>query len=39
VWAFRSHVRRRRDWPRELGHLPVIRLRRPAEVARFLDSA
>jgi hypothetical protein len=38
VWALRSHVHRRREWPRGLSHLRVIRLRRPTDVARFLDS-
>lgn len=37
VWAFRQHVRRRREWPSTLAHLPVVRLRTPAEVDRFLS--
>lgn len=36
VWAFRSHFRRRRDWPHALSHLQVIRLTTPAEVEKFL---
>jgi hypothetical protein len=36
VWAFRSHFRRRRDWPTELALYPVVRLRSRAEVERFL---
>lgn len=36
VWALRSHVRRRREWPEALRGLPVVRLRTPAEVERFL---
>jgi adenylate kinase family enzyme len=38
VWAIRSHVRRRRDWPETLARRNVIRLRTPAEVERFADS-
>lgn len=38
AWAFRSHYRRRRDWPRELAEYNVVRLRTPAEVERFLDA-
>jgi adenylate kinase family enzyme len=37
AWAFRTHFRRRRDWPRELAGLPVTRLRSRAEVRRFLE--
>lgn len=37
VWAFRQQVRRRREWPAALAHLPVVRLRTPAEVDRFLS--
>jgi adenylate kinase family enzyme len=37
VWAFRSHFRRRRDWPVELAAYRVIRLRTPSEIARFLE--
>ena len=36
AFALRSHVRRRRDWPADLAHLPVIRLRTRAEVGAFL---
>jgi adenylate kinase family enzyme len=32
LWALRSHLRRRRDWPDELAAYPVVRLRTPAEV-------
>jgi adenylate kinase family enzyme len=39
VYALRSHFRRRREWPRSLGRYPLIRLRTPAEVERFLDQA
>jgi hypothetical protein len=39
VWAFRSHFRRRREWPEALSHLNLTRLRTPAEVERFLNSA
>jgi adenylate kinase family enzyme len=38
VWSFRTHLARRRDWPSELAHLPVVRLRTPREVERFLSS-
>jgi adenylate kinase family enzyme len=38
-WALRAHFRRRRDWPRELAAYPVVRLRTPAEVSRFLRDA
>jgi len=38
VWSFRSHFRRRREWPTALGRLPVVRLRTPQEVERFLSS-
>ena len=34
--AFRTHFRRRREWPRELAPYPVVRLRTPREVERFL---
>ncbi len=37
VWAFRSHFHRRHELPLTLAHLRVIRLRTPAEVARFLE--
>jgi len=36
VWAFRSHVRHRREWPRELAGYRVIRLKTSAEVESFL---
>jgi adenylate kinase family enzyme len=39
VWAFRCHFRRRREWPKALSHLRVIRLRTPAEVEKFLTEA
>jgi adenylate kinase family enzyme len=39
VWAVRSHLRRRRDWPQALAHLPVRRLRTPAEVELLLAEA
>jgi adenylate kinase family enzyme len=39
VWALRTHVGRRREWPRALARLPVVRLRTPGEVERFLAAA
>ena len=39
AYAIRSYIRRRREWPRELAGLPVVRLRTPAEVAAFLEAA
>jgi adenylate kinase family enzyme len=39
VWAFRAHVRRRREWPQELAPYPVVRLRSPADVEAFLRRA
>jgi len=39
VWAFRSHLRRRRDWPAALAQYPVVRLRTSAEVDAFLARA
>jgi adenylate kinase family enzyme len=36
VWAFRTHFRRRRQWPKTLAHVRVVRLRSTAEVDRFL---
>lgn len=39
VWAFRSHVRRRRDWPAALAPYRVVRLRTSAEVDAFLERA
>ena len=38
-WALTSHFRRRRELPTALAGYPVVRLRTPAEVARFLASA
>ena len=38
-WAISSHFRRRRDWPEALRNYPVVRLRTPAEVERFLAEA
>ena len=38
-YALRKHFQRRRAWPDELADYRVIRLRTPAEVARFLDDA
>lgn len=37
VWAFRSHLRRRRTYPVELAGRNVVRLRSPGDVERFLD--
>jgi adenylate kinase family enzyme len=39
VYAIRSHFRRRREWPEKLREFPVVRLRTPAEVERFLREA
>jgi hypothetical protein len=39
VWAFRSHFRRRREWPQELSDYPVVRLRSSTDVQAFLDRA
>ena len=36
AWAFTSHFRRRRQWPLELAPYPVVRLRTPRHVDRFL---
>lgn len=36
-WAVRAHFRRRRQWPVELASYPVVRLRTPDAVARFLE--
>jgi adenylate kinase family enzyme len=36
VWALRSHVRRRREWPAELARWNVVRLRRPDDVEQFV---
>ena len=38
VWAFRSHFRRRREYPSRLARCNVVRLRTPAQVERFLAS-
>ena len=38
-YALRSHVQRRREWPRELAGRPVVRLRSRRDVAAFLDRA
>jgi shikimate kinase len=39
LWAFRSHFKRCREWPEALRSFPVVRLRTPAEVERFLADA
>jgi adenylate kinase family enzyme len=39
VYALRTHVRRRRTWPRELAPYPVTRLRTPRDVERWLSHA
>ena len=39
LWAFRQHFRRRRVYPSELAPYPVVRLRSPREVERWLESA
>ena len=39
VWALRSHLRRRREWPRALSDYPVVRLRTPGAVEAFLARA
>ena len=38
VWAFRMHFRRRRIYPEQLAAFPVVRLRSPGEVERWLDA-
>ncbi len=38
-YAFRMHFRRRREWPEKLAPYPVVRLRTPKEVERFLAEA
>jgi adenylate kinase family enzyme len=38
-WAFRSHFRRRREWPARLAAYPVVRLRTPQEVEQFVAAA
>lgn len=37
-FALRSHFRRRREYPEELAHLPVVRLRSQADVDRWLET-
>lgn len=37
-FALRSHFRRRREYPEELAHLPVLRLRSQAEIDRWLKT-
>ena len=39
AYAFRSHARRRREWPAALEGRQVVRLRTPDDVASFLESA
>jgi adenylate kinase family enzyme len=39
AYALRTHVQRRRRWPREFARYPVIRLRTPAEVDAWLRNA
>jgi hypothetical protein len=36
AFALRTHVTRRRQWPKELARYPLLRLQTPAEVDRFL---
>jgi adenylate kinase family enzyme len=36
MWAFRSHFRRRRQWPEALEGFRVVRLRTPADVEALL---
>jgi len=38
AFAFRTHFRRRRDWPSELAGYPVVRLRSVEAVDRWLGS-
>jgi adenylate kinase family enzyme len=38
-FSLRSHFRRRREYPEELAHLPVVRLRTQTAVDRFLESS
>jgi adenylate kinase family enzyme len=35
-YALRTHFQRRRDWPAEFAHYPVVRLRSVADVERWL---
>ena len=37
AWAFRMHLGRRRRYPHELAAYPVVRLRSPKEVERWLE--
>ncbi len=39
AWAFRSHFRRRREWPQTLKEFRVIRLRTQAEVEQLVTDA
>jgi shikimate kinase len=36
AWAFRQHRARRRAWPAQLARYPLVRLRSPEEVERWL---
>jgi hypothetical protein len=38
-WAFRSHFRRRREYPRRLSSYNTVRLRSQSEIDRFVGSA
>ena len=38
AWAFRMHFARRRRYPVELASFPVVRLRSPRDVERWLDT-
>jgi adenylate kinase family enzyme len=38
-YALQTHFQRRREWPAGLGERPFIRLRTPAQVRAFLESA
>jgi adenylate kinase family enzyme len=39
IFAFRAHFRHRRTYPTELAPYPVVRLRSPREVERWLEAA
>ena len=39
AWAFRMHFSRRRRYPKDLSRFPVVRLRSPRAVERWLDDA
>ncbi|MBO0693974.1 MAG: hypothetical protein J2P58_13805, partial [Acidimicrobiaceae bacterium] len=39
VYALRSHIRRRREWPESLARYKVVRLRTRDAVAAFLEGA